>query len=256
MGKTSNIGELILRALILAAGRGSRLGSLTQEKPKAFVNFLGQSLLERAITTLKLAKINELAIVTGYKSDAFSKYNLQKFHNKDWLNSNMVNSLFCADDWLTQECIVIYSDIFFNENIISKLIKSKSDLSLAFDTNWLTHWQIRFKNPLCDLETFKIDSNGNVMEIGDKATNLLEIQGQYMGIFKLTPKSWNEIKNFVKSLPLEVSLKISITELFNLMISLNATLIKGVPNSGAWGEIDSESDLYNLENFWRYKLLK
>ena len=150
----------------------------------------------------------------------------------------------------------MYSDIFFNENIINKLKKSKSALSLAFDTNWLTNWQLRFRNPLCDLETFKLDSKGNVMEIGGKVTNLSEIEGQYMGIFKLTPKSWKEIKNFVKSLPLELSLKISITELFKLMISLNATLIKGVPNSEAWGEIDSESDLLKLENFWRHKLLK
>ena len=245
-----------MRALILAAGRGSRLGSLTQEKPKAFVNFLGQSLLDRAITTLNLARIDDLAIVTGYRSEAFSKYTLKKFHNEDWQNTNMVNSLFCADDWLIQDCIVVYSDIFFNENIINKLKKSKSALSLAFDTNWLTNWQLRFRNPLCDLETFKLDSKGNVMEIGGKVTNLSEIEGQYMGIFKLTPKSWKEIKNFVKSLPLELSLKISITELFKLMISLNATLIKGVPNSEAWGEIDSESDLLKLENFWRHKLLK
>jgi choline kinase len=243
-----------LRALILAAGRGSRLGFLTKEKPKAFVNFLGVSLLDRAINTLHRSKINDLAIVTGYKADAFNEYSLQKFHNKNWLNSNMVKSLFCADEWLQQDCIIVYSDIFFNEDIITKLVKSEANLSLAFDENWLAQWQIRFKNPLSDLETFKLNSNGDVIEIGTKANDLLEIQGQYMGIFKLTPKSWNEIKNFINTLPTEVFLKISLTELFDLMIRENKTVIKGISNSEFWGEIDSDNDLVNLENYWRDKL--
>ncbi|GAJ06237.1 unnamed protein product, partial [marine sediment metagenome] len=55
-----------MKALIIAAGEGSRLGNLTKDKPKPLVRLLGLSLVERVILTAKEVGIDEFIIVVGY----------------------------------------------------------------------------------------------------------------------------------------------------------------------------------------------
>ena len=55
-----------MKALIIAAGRGSRFGSLTEDKPKPLIKLLGLSLIKRVILTAKQAGIYEFIIIIGY----------------------------------------------------------------------------------------------------------------------------------------------------------------------------------------------
>ncbi len=127
-----------MKAIILAAGRGSRMKKLTDERPKCLVELHGQSLLDRQIATLKKAGINSIAIVTGYRKEMLDGYDLYKFHNQRWSETNMLSSLACADDWLqTDNCIVSYSDIFYQPSAVKALIASPYKLSITYDINWL-----------------------------------------------------------------------------------------------------------------------
>ena len=103
-----------MRAIILAAGRGSRLNSITKNSHKSLLKFKNLNLLENVIKNLKKNDISKISIVTGYNHKKFEKYNFKKFHNNDWYKTNMVYSLTKADKWLSSyTCIISYADIFF-----------------------------------------------------------------------------------------------------------------------------------------------
>ncbi len=102
-----------MKAIILAAGRGSRMNHLTDDIPKCLVKLNGKSLLSRQIESLRKAGISEIGIVTGYKHELLRNVADFEFHNPHWADTNMVSSLVCADSWLRYEpCIVSYSDSF------------------------------------------------------------------------------------------------------------------------------------------------
>ncbi len=65
-----------MRAIILAAGFGLRLGESTQDIPKTLVDVNGKSILERQISLLKEYGINEIFVVTGYKREKHVLKNL------------------------------------------------------------------------------------------------------------------------------------------------------------------------------------
>ena len=112
----------------------------------------------------------------------------------------MVRSLLSAKTWLENyNCIISYSDIIYSNSAVEKLINCEGDLSISFDPNWKNLWEKRFESPLCDAETFKINNSGILTEIGGKAQTINEIEGQYMGLIKITPKGVENYKiNFEK----------------------------------------------------------
>ena len=184
-----------MRAIILAAGRGSRLGSITKNSHKSLIKFKKTNLIENVIKNFKKNKIKNISIVTGYNYKKLKKYNYKMFHNNKWNKTNMIYSLTKADKWLSNyPCIISYSDIFFENTAIRILKNSKNNFVLLNNKNWLNNWKARYKNPLNDAESFKIDKQKNLIEIGQKEKNIKNIQGQYMGLIKITPKIWNLIK--------------------------------------------------------------
>ena len=232
-----------MKALILAAGRGSRMKELTSNKPKCLLKIKKISLLERQIINFKSQGINDIGIVTGYKRDLLMHYNLQEFHNDKWEQTNMVYSLTKASKWLESEtCIVSYGDIFYEPSAIKSLQENKSNLALTYDVNWFTLWSKRFNNPLSDAETFKLDESNNLLKIGEKTDNVNEIQGQYMGILKIKPLGWSKILNIINSINEDKFMRIDFTSLLNLLISKDDISIHCLPYKDKWGEVDHPSD--------------
>lgn len=238
-----------MKAIILAAGRGSRMAGLTEEKPKCLVELRGKSLLQYQIDALGISPIEAIGIVTGYKNTLLQSYNLYEFHNKNWSTTNMVSSLESASEWLEKnDCIISYSDIFYDRSAIQKLSASTSDISILYDVNWRKQWESRFENPLDDAETFRIDEDGNILEIGSRTNDIESIQGQYMGLLKISPKAWHTIRKLRMDMIGSSKDKMSMTELIQILIENGSVEVKGVPFEGQWGEIDSESDLNYFKN--------
>jgi choline kinase len=158
-----------MKAIILAAGRGSRMKHLTEERPKCLVELHGKALLDWQLGALREAGISEIAIVTGYKRELLANRGLTEFHNPRWAETNMVASLACAQDWLRKgTCIVSYSDIFYSVCAVKALIASESFLALTYDVNWLKLWSKRFGDPLLDAESFRLSSENTLAEIGKR----------------------------------------------------------------------------------------
>ena len=233
-----------MKAIILAAGRGSRMKSLTDERPKCLVELHGKALLDWQLESLRDAGISEIAIVTGYKRELLVNRELVEFHNMRWAETNMVSSLACAEEWLqTEPCIVSYSDIFYSPTAVSLLIRCLAPLAVTYDPNWLELWTQRFGDPLMDAETFRLTPEHTLAEIGNKPTLVNEVQGQYMGLLRFTPEGWMEVQRIRSNLTLEQCDKIHMTGILQRVIEAKNLTILAVPYLGEWGEIDSADDL-------------
>lgn len=232
-----------MKAVILAAGRGSRMRSLTESRPKCLVELGGRTLLSRQLQALREGGISEIAIVTGYQRGLLEHYNLLEFHNPRWASTNMVASLACAEAWLMSEaCIVSYSDIFYGPKIVRSLASCEAEIAVAYDPNWLGLWQKRFGDALLDAETFALNLDHTLKEIGMKPHQLSEMEGQYMGLLRFTPKGWTDLEAIRAKLPDAQAGQMQMTRMLHLMLE-RGYVIPAVANMEPWGEIDSESDL-------------
>jgi len=247
-----------MKVIILAAGRGSRLTPLTDDKPKCLVKLFGKSLLEWQIEKFKKFGINDISVVTGYKKELISMDGIKIYYNKNFEKTNMIETLFCAKKEIDETVIVSYGDIIFQDDVVQKLIESKEDFSVVIDEEWKKYWDIRFDNPLDDAESLILDSENNIKNIGQKTTTLDEIQGQYIGLMMFKGNSTDIIKNFYEkmkkiskidinplnsNLPFELSYMTDFLQgLINEKYKLKAILIKN-----GWLELDSMQD-YEIYN--------
>jgi len=233
-----------MKAIILAAGRGSRMKKLTAERPKCLVELRGKALLDWQLEALRAAGITQIAIVTGYKRELLANRGLFEFHNARWAETNMVSSLTCAQEWLrTDKCIVSYSDIFYSAVAVEALMTCKANLAVTYDPNWLKLWTQRFGDPLMDAETFRLNSDQTLAEIGNKPSDLSEVQGQYMGLLRFTPEGWRELLRIRAGLTSEQCDKMHMTATLQKVIDEGHIKIYAVPYQGEWGEIDTIDDL-------------
>lgn len=189
---TSTKGEK-LRALILAAGFGSRLMPLTQTKPKCMVEYEGRAIIDYEIEALRACGIDEIAVVGGYLYSVLESY-LSKhaittmYENPRYASTNMVQTMLCAREWIEscakegQDLLISYADIVYFAPCVQKLCKSSAPVAIAVDRCWEQLWRKRFSDVLLDAESLKIH-NGKITELGKKPKSLDEIQGQYMGLF-------------------------------------------------------------------------
>lgn len=233
-----------MKAIILAAGRGSRMKDLTEERPKCLVELRGKALLDWQLDTLRAAGIAEIAIVTGYKRELLANRGLVEFHNARWAETNMVSSLACAQNWLQAEpCIVSYSDIFYSPMAVQSMMSCEASLAVTYDPNWLELWTQRFVDPLVDAETFRLTPEHTLAEIGNKPSSANEVQGQYMGLLRFTPKGWAEVLRIRSGLTSEQCDKMHMTGTLQKVIDAMRVAIAAVPYVGEWGEVDSAEDL-------------
>jgi choline kinase len=239
-----------MKAIILAAGRGSRMRELTDQHPKCLVELRGKTLLNWQLEALREAGIKEIAIVTGYKREMLANRGLVEFHNPRWAETQMVSSLAYAEDWLQKEpCIVSYSDIFYAPSAVESLMNSTASLAVTYDPNWLQLWTHRFGDPLLDAETFRLTPEGMLAEIGNKPNSVDEVQGQYMGLLRFTPEGWAEVARIRSILSTAECDRMHMTGTLQRVIDAGQITITAGPYAGEWGEIDSAKDLSAYQIF-------
>lgn len=181
-----------MKAIILAAGQGTRLRPLTDHQPKCMVEINHRSIIDRQTEVMKSCGIAEedICIVGGYRSDVlaehFKKSKIQIIHNFEYETTNMVCSLMCAKAQIegADDVLVSYGDIVYNESVLNEILKSKKDISVIVDDSWYEYWSARSENPLDDAETLIIDTEGNLEEIGQKTNDMGRIQAQYIGLMR------------------------------------------------------------------------
>ena len=239
-----------MRVIILAAGIGMRLRPLTLERPKCMVELEGKPLIKHQLDLFEKFDIEDINVVTGYLEEKIQFSKVKKFYNPRFDTTNMVSTLFCADELFDGEddIIVSYGDIVYNTKVLKALINSNKQLNVVVDQSWRKYWEARMVDPLQDAETLKIGRDGYIKELGKKPNSYKDIQGQYIGLIKIRKDVVKLIKNYYYNLDQTDTYdgktfdNMYMTSLLQ-MISKNIIPLFPVYVKSGWIEIDEPTDL-------------
>jgi choline kinase len=241
-----------MRAIILAAGRGSRMKHLSDDRPKCLIELEGKPLIERQIAALRRGGAEEIGVVRGYHAEMIDIPGLSYFANPRWAETNMVMSLAAAATWFhLGPVIVSYGDIFYRNELVRGLAGAQGELVISYDRAWRRLWTRRFSNPLSDAETFRIDAAGQLLEIGGRTTRIEDIGGQYMGLLKFTPTAWSAVEALLDVLDGPTRNNLDMTGLLRRLLAGKALAISTIGTDGQWGEIDNPDDIDLYQNMVR-----
>ena len=170
------------KAIILAAGRGSRMKPFTNKLPKCRTNFFGKELIEWQLEAIRANGFSSenTALIRGYLKETFD-FDLTYFENPIWDKSNMVKTLSFAQDWAKDSnTLISYADIIYSGSDIKNLIEnSKKDINILYDPNWRDLWELRFDDPLSDAETFIHDGSISYWTLAIEVTHMKNTRSIY-----------------------------------------------------------------------------
>lgn len=247
------------KAIILAAGMGTRLRPLTDERPKCLVELDGLPLLEHQIRALHSHGITDIHVVGGYKADALAREDITLHLNERYDKTNMVYTLFQAEGELsgTNDVIVSYGDIVYEPSVIEKLLLCNAQVCVVSDQQWLQYWSARFANPLDDAETFEVDEHDRIRSLGQKAHQVNGIGGQFIGLMKFRADYLAQLKtvwsDIMTSFGPQKSETMYTTDFLQYLIDHDWE-VKPVFIENRWAEVDSPSDLVVASKFYSSRL--
>ena len=238
-----------LRMVILAAGEGKRLRPLTDDVPKGMVKVAGKPLIDWQIDAASRLGMPEVAVVTGYLADRFPRRACRWYHNPDYAVTNMVESLWCAVPEFQGEMIVSYADVIYEDSVLQALMEAEAPISVVIDLDWRPYWERRSTDPLSDAESLRLDGDQQILEIGQEAATLDEIQGQYVGLMKFNGAGIETLKEVYSQLKGNGVVGkagrpfrgMHMTDLLQAIVEAGHE-VRAVPIRRKWLEIDSTDD--------------
>jgi len=126
------------RAVILAAGNGKRMGSLTADRPKAMLDVDGRTLIDRYLDALRAVGITDVTMVVGYRQERLRAHlgNRVRFiENARFAETNSLYSLSLAREQLRQGAVIMNSDILVSPELLRRLVASPARDAALVDTS-------------------------------------------------------------------------------------------------------------------------
>ncbi len=259
-----------MKAIILAAGQGTRLKKYTENLPKGMLTFMGKTIIERQIEIYRKCGIDNIVIIRGFEAEKICYTGVTYYTNKDYENTNMVVSLMTAKAEFDEDVIVSYSDILFEEQMLKRMMASEEDFVVAVDDSWKVYWEKRYGRVDFDTESLSLDSENNIKELGLENPELSDIDARYVGLLKFSRRGLEYItqiyddacRNY-KDRPWQQSgktvQKAYMTDLLNAVIQ-SGQRIRAERFRNGWIEFDTNEDYEKacdwVENNSIYEILK
>jgi choline kinase len=260
-----------MKAIIVAAGTGSRLGELAKDTPKSLLDVNGQSILERQISVFKKLGISDITVIIGPHTEKFTFKNISFIQDKNYLEHDILSSLMLAHSIMYDDVIVSYGDVIFDEHVLQPLINFKGSIGLCIDFNWEKNYDgrklrlkqeattVQIKNNMCTKivdgrELAKSKIKGNLKYSNYERQKL----GEFVGLMRLSKygsmifiKRYEELINsHTGSFHEAPSISQAyFTDMLQEMID-NDTEILPIPVQGKWCEIDTIEDLKRAEDMF------
>ena len=251
----------IKRAILIAAGRGKRLGTHTDEIPKSMVDVGAHPILGWVWKAFELAGLDELVVIHGYRGDVLERFvrglvpKAIFVENTEWQNNNILLSLAYARPFLDQPCLLSYSDIIFTPAVAQAAVNSPAEIGLVIDREFRTIYEGRTEHPLEEGEVSDLMPDGSVARVGKRALPPQDAIGEYIGLTKLGPRGVHIVANTIDQLtqrfagrehePFMRAAHYRNAYLTDLLQHLIDTGIRIDPIliDGQWREIDTGQDL-------------
>lgn len=161
------------QAIILAAGRGQRLGDYAEAIPKCLLQVGGRSLLDHQLDMLADVGIEDICIVAGYQRHSVERacnQRAQVIVNPDWATTNSLYSLSLAGNWVNRDVVVLNGDVLVDTRVLSRLMDQMSSC-FAYDSSSGS-----------EAEHMKVELLNGVLLSMSKDLDIARVQGENVGI--------------------------------------------------------------------------
>lgn len=253
-----------MKAILIAAGRGRRLGQHTDELPKCLVPVGARSILGWVMRAFTAAGVDELVIIRGYRGDVLEVgaratappgLTLRFVDNPEWETNNILLSLACARAELDGPCLLSYSDIIFTPAVARAAVAGVGPIDLVIDAEFEKIYVGRTEHPLEEGEVAELDAAGRVRRVGKKALPPAEAYGEFIGLARLDAEGAAIVGAAIDDVvaryagrdgePYQRAARMRnayltdlLQELIDLGVPMNPVTIRG-----QWREIDTGQDL-------------
>lgn len=225
-----------MQAIIMAAGKGSRLGELTGGLPKSFLEIKGKKLIEYNLDILDNLGVDEIIIVTGFMRDEFinllkDRKNVKIIYNPFYELVNVIGSFYIGMNELHDDFLYLHADTLCDPYIFGELAKFKSDINLPIDYK------------ICDDEAMKVrELDGEIVEI-TKKMNIKDAAGEFIGIASIKKNVISDLKKAVESVLEEKRFMEYFEAAIQKVMDSKLYSVKAVPMKDFfWSEIDFVED--------------
>lgn len=161
------------QGLILAAGRGRRLGAEVEEVPKCLLRVGGKTLLDHQLDMLQSAGIQDVCVVAGYQKQALLRAcrgRATVICNEHWADTNSLYSLSLARDWVANDVVVMNCDVLVDPAVLPQLLATRSSC-FAYDSSSGN-----------DDEHMKVELSGNRLVTMSKTLDSTCVHGENVGL--------------------------------------------------------------------------
>ncbi|MEO7602738.1 MAG: phosphocholine cytidylyltransferase family protein, partial [Sphingomicrobium sp.] len=156
-----------MKAIILSAGQGSRLGYLVDDRPKCLIDFNGRSLLDRQLDTLAANGVDEAVVVTGFHDELVQAVVAARsggpvvttVYNPFYKVADNTGSLYMAREALSGDCLVWNGDTLVSNALMAKVLANdRAGICVTVD-----------RKPSYDDDDMKVvEAGGRLKQIGKR----------------------------------------------------------------------------------------
>jgi len=230
-----------MKAVILAAGQGTRIRSVHGEHPKCLIEVDNATILDHQLEALYNAGITDVAMVVGYEKEQIMNHlrsrqlsQGQRVHfieNPAFAITNNIYSLWLALEWVRGDSfIVLNADVIFDADVLERSVQTNAPISMIVDPLWRD-------------ETMKVIIHGDRVIQMSKKIPREQFSGTYIGITlfskDIQTRFFNKLTNIVSAGRVNEFFNVAVQELVDEGVQVGYTSTDGL----AWAEIDDPTDL-------------
>jgi len=234
-----------MKALILAAGLGTRLAPITDDRPKSLVPVNGKPILFKQIENLLENGITDITVVSGYKGDMLKKTVLDLYpdikiiHSADYAGTNNMYSAYLAKDEVGNEpFLMMNADVFYDASVITALLKDKSPNAIVTEIGRYIEESMKV-----------VEKDGRLVKIS-KAIIREEALGVSIDVYKFSAEGgaafFKKCADYIEEKgELKLWSEVALNDI------LQEITFKACPLVGRWLEIDNHEDLAAAEELFK-----
>ena len=241
-------------AIILAASRGSAMGSLTEERPKAMLKVKERPILSHIVDVYNSHGIKDITVVRGFQKDAIDLPQLSYADNDNFSKTSELVSfekaLLEVDP--VQDLFVSFGDVLFKPYLLQLMDDFQDEVVIVVDTQWQDSVnKERAADYVHCSEPHSRDSYSHEIFLKDSKEDMDPdmIHGEWMGVVKFSNKMVPALKQAMQKLKVSSDFDVAkFHDLFSFLVSEGHN-IRIVYTTGHWLDIDTVEDLLEAGNF-------
>jgi choline kinase len=223
-----------LPVIYLAAGKGSRLGDLCADRPKALVEVGARPLADRSFEYLRAAGFERIVAVTGHAAEKLDAYDVETVFNDRWATENNVTSLWQVRDIVAGGCVIVNCDLLFEPRLAQRL--AETDGSAILVDHLLT----------VDDESMKAtELDGRLVRL-HKSVALGDAVGEYIGLTRIDPADGPRLAEILDRFVTEGNVEVYYEDAIEALGAERPVRLERIGGL-LWVEIDDHDDLARAE---------